>query len=153
MAKNPNIGRAAMTLTVKAAQAEGKSASAWIREMRAKGLGYRRTTMLTDFANVGKIKRKEGLLKYVRKDYLPSTEIAQIKDWDMSREYTYRLKVKSREAPGEPVDERFVSVVSDKPLTPREMEEEILLQWGAWYGRKIQDILSVVAQTAIQRAP
>ena len=153
MAKTPNVGRAAMSVSIKNAVTQGQSASAWIRDMASKGLSYRRTTMLSDWRNVNKIKAKEGLLRYVRKDYLPSTEMAFIKDWDMNREYWYRLRVKSRESAGVPVDEKYVSVMSDKPLTPREMEQEVLLQWGSWYGRKIQDIISIVAETAIQRSP
>ncbi len=151
MAKTPNVGRAAMPLTIKKAQQAGMSQAAWIRDMRSKGLGYRRQTMQSDWRNMGNIKKKEGLLRYVRKDYLPTAAIAQVKDWELSREYMFKLRVRYRESPGRPIQERYVNLVEDRPLTPREMEAEVRAQWGGWYGQNADDIVEIIPETAIQR--
>jgi len=151
MAKEGGIGRAASIPLMKAALAAGKSASRFITEMQAAGLAYRRTTMLADWRNVGNIEKKTGLLKYVRKDRQPSPELYAQVDWQLSREYLYKLKVQTRLRPGEPMEERFVNIMSDKPMTPGEIEQGVILSWGDWYGELQQQIINVTPELAVHR--
>jgi len=151
MAKVGGISRAATIPRMKAAIAAGQSASKFIAKMKVAGLSYRRTTMLADWRNVGNIEAKTGLLKYVRKDYQPSPALYAQVDWQMSREYLYKLKVQTRLRPGEPVTDRFVNVVTDKPMTPGEIEQSVILSWGDWYGELQQQILNITPELAVHR--
>jgi len=47
--------------------------------------------------------------------------IAQV-DWSLSREYMYKVKIQSRTRPGEPITDRFVNIMQDRPRTPGEIE-------------------------------
>ncbi len=143
--------RSAVIMRMRAAVKTGKSASAFIRDMRESGLSYRRTTMLADWRSVGNIDKKEGLLRYVRKDYQPSPALLAEVSWKMSREFMYKVKVTTRLAPGKPLEERFVNIVNDRPMTPREIETEILEQWGRWYPERREEIESVAVETGLRR--
>lgn len=151
MAKATGQIRAAAQLVIRESVSKKLSAAETIRQLRDKGLGYRRTTMLADFRNFSNIKKKEGLLRYVRKDYVPTAEIAQVKEWKLSREYLFNVRVRTRLNPGDPITERFVNVVSDRPLTPREIETEILAAWGKWYPERREQIEQIIPETAIRR--
>lgn len=126
MAKLQGRERAAGILRMEKAQRAGVSASAFIKSEQQAGRAYRRQIMLSDWRNVGNIKKKTGLLKYVRKGYYPSPNLYAKVDWDLTREYLYKLKVQTRLAPGEPITERFVNISSDRPLTPTEWENAII---------------------------
>jgi len=152
MAKAAGQIRAAAQLLIRSAAAEKLSAAETIRRLAAKGLTYRRTTMLADWRNLSNIKKKEGLLRYVRKDRVPTTQIAAVRDWNLSREYMFNVRVKTRLAPGEPITERFVNVVADRPLTPREIESEVEKSWGSWYPERREEIEQIIPETAIRRA-
>ena len=131
--------------------AAGKSASAFIKEAAARGISYRRTEMLADWRSVGNIEKKTGLLRYVRKDYLPSPGLYAEVDWRLSREYLYKIKVHTRVMPGEPIEQRFVNIVTDKPMTPTEIESEIQESWGRWYPERREEITAVIPETAVRR--
>ena len=152
MAKTTGVIRSEVILRMKGAIKAGKSASAFIRDMRDRGLSYRRTDMLSDFRNVGNIEKKTGLLKYVRKDYLPTAAVATVRDWNLSREYLFNVRVKTRLAPGKPTEDRFVNIVSDRPMTPREIETEVQKSWGSWYPERREELVAVIPETAIRRA-
>lgn len=152
MAKVGGIARASIIPRMKAAIAAGRSASGFIADMRKAGLSYRRTTMLADWRNVGNIEKKTGLLRFVRKDRLPSPALYADVTWDLSREYLYKLKVHTRLRPGEPLTERFVNIISDRPLTPGEWEEEVLTSWGDWYKESRDQILAITPELAVHRA-
>ena len=151
MAKSVGVIRSEVILRMKGAIAAGKSASAFVREMRAADLGYRRTDMLADWRSVGNIEKKGGLIKYVRKDYKPSPDLYADVEWNLSREFMYKIKVQTRLRPGEPLTERFVNIVRDTPMTPRELETEVIKQWGAWYPERREEIEQVIPETAIRR--
>lgn len=133
------------------AQEAGKTASAFLRDMQAVGLGYRRTTFLADWRSVGNIEEKTGLIRYVRKDYQPSPRLYADVSWELSREYLYKIKVQTRLAPGEPLEERFVNIVTDKPMTPGELETEVSQQWGGWYPERREEIEAIIPETAVRR--
>ena len=118
------IVRAETIARMRKAFAEGLSASRFITEMRAIGLSYRRTEMLADWREVGEIKKKEGLARFVRKGYVPAENTATLKTWAMSREYMYKLRYERTMYPGEPVEPKFVNLMSDVPLTIEEIETQ-----------------------------
>ena len=145
------IERSVVIMKMKQAFAEGLSASAFIKEMQAEGLGYRRTTMLADWRSELSIEGKKGLLRYVRKDRVPTAAV-QAKDWrEMSAEFMYKVRVLSRTRPTEPIESNFVNIMQDRPLTPAEIEG---LTWeliGEQSPNKISEVVGVTAWSAIQR--
>ena len=110
----------------------GVSASSFINQLRLKGLTYRRSTMLSDWRTVNEIEAKKDVLKYIRKDRIPSTRTMAGVYWKYSKEYVYKANTWSRIHPDEPLTERMVTFTSDKPLTPGELEEQIATKWSAW---------------------
>jgi len=110
----------------------GMSASSFINQLRLKGLTYRRTTMLSDWRTANNIEAKKDVLKYIRKDRLPSPRLMVEEPWKYSKEYVYKADTWSRIHPHEPLEERTVTLLSDKPLTSREIEEQIETKWAGW---------------------
>lgn len=151
MARTPGEIRSEVILRMKGAIAAGKTASSFLREMQAADLGYRRTTFLADYRSVGNIEKKTGLLKYVRKDYTPSPALYAETTWDLSREYFYKLKVQTRLRPGEPVEEKWINIVGDKPMTPREWESEIIARWAGMYRGVREEVVKIEPILAIRR--
>ncbi len=148
MAKTRNL----VHLKMKSAQRKGTSASKFISQMREAGLSYRRQDMLSDWRDVGDIEAKEGRMRYVRKDYRPTKEIAQVRLWDkMSKEYMIKVQVWSQVRPGEPLTERFVNVMSDKPLTPHEVEQAVMEKLPDWQDSIPGVIAKITPWTIIQK--
>jgi len=152
MATSTGIIRAEVIQRMKGAIAAGKSASKFLSEMKVAGLGYRRTTFLADYRSVGNVKAKTGLLKYVRKDYQPSPRLYAEVNWNLSREYMYKIRVESRLEPGKPIESRFVNIVSDRAMTPGELESEIHKTIWAVSGPPGAKIEHVIAETALKKS-
>ena len=110
----------------------GQSASSFINMLRVKGLTYRRTNMFKDWRTVNEIEAKKDVLKYIRKDRLPSVRSMADVEWAYDKEYIYKANTWSRIHPDEPLTERQVTFTSDSPLTPRQVEEQIATKWSAW---------------------
>jgi len=121
----------AMKLMPKAFKS-GMSASSFSQLLRFKDLQYRRTTMLSDWRTVNEIEAKKDVMKYIRKDRLPSPRLMIEEPWKYSKEYVYKADTWSRTRPDEPFEERTVTLLSDKPLTSREIEEQIETKWAGW---------------------
>lgn len=151
MAKPQGATRAAAQLVIKSAARRGLSSAETIRELADKGLSYRRTTMLADYRTAANIKEKEGLLKYVRKDRTPSPRIYAETTHALSREFQYLVAVQTRLRPGEPLEKRLVSIINDRPMTPRELDTEIRELWGDWYPERREEIVATIPETAIRR--
>lgn len=145
------IKRAAVIGLMRGAFRRGQSASAFLRDMRAKGLTYRRTDMLADWRSVNELERKAGAMRYVRRDYFPAAKaIAQV-EWDMSDEFMYKVKVTSRLSPGEPLTERFVNIMSDRPMTPAMVEQAVTEKWAEWEDYTAEAIENLVVWTAVHK--
>lgn len=130
---------------------KGVSVSRWIREMRAKGLGYRNTTMLSDYRTVFQLETKADLMKYVRKDRYPTEKVVAAVEWNISKEYMYVVKVKSRLRPGEPVTSRNVNIVSDVAMTPGMVEAEVLERWQQWEEYGAEEITELYPWAAVRK--
>lgn len=124
--------RSEVVLRMRQAFRIGRSASAFITEMRTKGLGYRRAEMLADWRSVNEIESKAGMLRNVRRDYYPSVRAMANVDWDMSQEFMYVLNIKTRRGDEEQITDKRVNIMSDIPLTPRQVEAELYERWAAY---------------------
>ncbi len=147
------LERAVGILSIKGAIARGVSASTWIAEQRKKDQGYRRQTMLADFRSVKGVKAKTGLARFVRKDFRPTAAVIADVSWDLSREYMHKVKVHTRTKPGEPLQERFVNLMQDRPLTPNEVEQAILELLPDWQDSIPGIIERVTLETVLHRMP
>lgn len=143
--------RSAVILRAKIAFQKGISASKFINNMKERGLSYRRTDMLADFRSVNEVERKADAFKYVRKDYMPTAAVIAQVDWNLSSEYMYKVKIKSRIAPGEPLTERFVNIMQDRPLTPAEVEALTWSMIGEQSPKLQSQVVEVVPWTALHR--
>jgi len=129
----------------------GLSASKFIKDMQAIGLSYRRTDMLADYRSVGEIEKKEGVLRYVRKDRYPTTATMASVTWETSQEFMYKVKVQSVIRAGEPITERFVNIMSDVPMTPAMVEAEVTEQWGEWEKYAAEELTGLQVWSAVRR--
>lgn len=144
------IIRAETIVRMKGAFKEGLSASRFIADMKSAGLSYRRTDMLADWRSVNELETKEGLLRYVRKDYYPTEKTMASVTWSTSKEYMYKVKVHSRLRPGDPVTDRFVNIMSDKPMTPEMIEAEVAASWGGWEKYAAEELTGLQTWTAVR---
>ena len=143
--------RSAVILRAKIAFKQGLSASKFLADMKARGLSYRRTDMLSDWRSVNQLERKADAFKYVRKDRMPTARVIAQVDWSLSREYMYKVKIQSRIRPGEPITERFVNIMQDRPRTPGEIEA---LTWEMIQAQspKLQaQVVAITPWTVLQR--
>lgn len=145
------VKRAAVIGLMRGAFRRGQSASAFLQDMKMKGLSYRRTDMLGDWRSVNELERKKGAMRYVRRDYFPASKaIAQV-EWEMSDEFMFKVKVESRLSPGEPLTERFVNILSDHPMTPAMVEQAVTEKWAEWEDYTAEAIEKMVVWTAVHK--
>ena len=145
------IVRAEVIARMRGAFRKGESASRFIQDMRAKGLGYRRSDMLADWRSVNQLETKKNLLQYVRKDRYPTVKTIAAVTWNMSKEYMYVVKVKSRISPEEPIVERMVNIQRDVPLTPAMIEAQVKMEWVGWEKYKEEEIVEILPFTAARK--
>ncbi len=110
----------------------GLSQSGYMRLMKSKGLSYNRINMTSDWRTILNIETKKDAIKFVRKDRVPSPRFMADVEWSYDKEYIYKANTWSRIHPEDPLTQRMVTFTSDKPLTPREVEEQIATKWSAW---------------------
>ena len=146
-----SIIRAEVIQRIRKAFRAGQSQTSFIREMREKGLSYRKTTMISDWhAETGQAK-VEGLLRFVRKDYYPAKTAIADKPYKLSKEFMYKVKVESRLKPDAPMTERFVNLMSDVPMTPAMIEQAITEKWSEYEDYTAEAIEKIIPFTAIHR--
>lgn len=147
------LRRPAALLKIPEAIARGLTPTAFIKELDILGLTYRRTIMLADWRSVAGIKVKEGLLRYVRKDRLPAMKAIADVEWNFSQDYMYLANTWSRIRPDEPLIKRQVNLMSDIPLTPSQIEEQIYRVWGAWENYVPERLERVQVYSAYHKIP
>lgn len=146
-----SIKRSAAIGFMRKAFRTGQTVSAFREDMRRKGLSYRWSDMLSDWRTVNEIEAKKGLMRFVRKDRYPSKlAIAEV-DWKLSQEYMYTLKVQSRLRPDEPQVERFVNIMSDKPMTAAMVEQAVIEKWAEWEDYTAEAIENIISWSAAHR--
>lgn len=146
-----SIVRAEVIARMRGAFRKGVSASRFILDMREAGLGYRRTDMLADWRSVSGLEVKEGLMRYVRKDRYPTEKTLAAVQWELSKEYMYKVKVQSVISPGMPVIERMVNIISDVPMTPAMVEAEVTEQWQEWERYAPETITGLQSWSAVHK--
>ena len=130
----------------------GVSASRFISTEREAGRPtYRRTTMLSDWRSINELETKEGLIRYVRKDRYPTEKTLAAVEWELSKEYMYKVKVHSVIQAGQPVTERFVNIMSDIPLTPAMIEEQVREEWAEWEKYAKEEIVGLTTWSAVHK--
>ena len=141
------LRRPAAIMAMPAALARGMSANAFLRSLKLTTGGYTRTKFLADWRSVGAIEARKDAFKYVRKDRRPSMKSMADVEWEMSQEYMFKVKARFRTGPDEPIQERFVNIPSDRPMTPAEVEAEVFDRWNDWekYAGEELEAASVVA--------
>lgn len=147
------LRRAIGILTISDAVKRGLNRTAWIKEMQAKDLGYRKTIMLADWRSITAEEAKKDRLKYVRKDRYPTAKEYVMTEWPWKEEWAYKMKVRTVVRPGEPIQERFVIIESNKPLTPAEMEQQVWGRWGEWEKYAPERLKEVTPFIAYRRTP
>ncbi len=146
-----SIIRAEVIARMRIAFRGGLSASKFITNMKSAGLSYRRTDMLSDWRSINQLETKEGLARYVRKDRFPTSKALAQVEWSLSKEFMYKIKVYSVIQAGAPITERFVNIMSDKPLTPTQMEAEVTKQWQEWERYSAETITGLQVWSAVHK--
>lgn len=146
-----SIKRATVIAKMRKAFKLGVSQTRFLADMKAAGLSYRHTNMIADWHDANKVAYQEGRMRFIRKGYAPADRIAELKEWAMSKEYMYKVKTKSRLHPDEPITERFVNIMSDVPLTVREVQAQVEERWGEWEKYAPEELVSLQVWTAVHR--
>lgn len=147
------LRRPSAILKMPEAIARGLTVEGFIRELKSVGASYRRTLMLADWRSVANIEARKDLIKYVRKDRIPSARLVADVEWELSSEYMYKVKTWSRLRPDEPLTERFVNLMSDRALTPTEIEQQVESQWGEWERYSAEELKEVRVWAAYHKIP
>lgn len=134
------LRRPAAILQMPAAMARGLTIEGFIRELRGTIGTYRRQLMLADWRSVNNIETRKDVVKYTRKDRMPSMRVVADVEWDLSKEFMYKLSVKSMSAPGEPMTEKFVNIMHDKLLPRGDVEA---MAWEMMQEQSPKDIEKV----------
>ena len=146
------IVRAEVIARMRVALRSGLSQRAFERQEREAGRKIgQRTNVLADWRNVGQLEKKEGLLRFVRKDRYPTEKTIAAVDWAVSKEYMYKVKVQSVIKIGEPVTERFINIMSDVPLTPAMVEAQVEECWGEWEKYEAEIIIGIQTWSAVHK--
>lgn len=116
-------------LLMPGAISRGLSATGFLRELQARGLGYRKTTFLADWRSQAGIEARKDVVKNIRKDRLPSTKTIADKEWEFhkGKQYMYRF---GYWMPGEDLGEEAkhgINIMTDDIIKPQEAEA---LAWG-----------------------
>lgn len=122
--------RAAVRLQMPKAFKAGMTRTAFYNKLRLAGPVYRKSTFMSDWRTMFNIESQKDAYKYVRKDRVPSPKVFAELPWKRGKEFLYRANTWSRTHPDEPFKEQIVSLQSDKPLSAREVEEQIETVWS-----------------------
>jgi len=145
------IERAELLLVMKKAYRQKQSGTSLYWDLRAKGRVIRKSDFFSDWRGVTQTEAKSGLMRYVRRDYYPTDKTIAAVPWEkMTAEYMYKVKVQTRLEPGKPIEERFVNIMSDVPLTPEMVEQAVVEKWPISESRP-PDILEEITPFSVYR--
>jgi hypothetical protein len=102
--------------------------SDFIATMKEKGLSYRRQDMLADWRELASIMKAESALEKVRTGYIPIDRMAELKVWNMSHEYMYKVRSEQITKTGKKLEPKYVNIMSDEPMTVEEIEREAFVR-------------------------
>lgn len=118
------IERAKALLLMRKAFKAGVSFNKFYRDRAVIDLKLRRSVMMADWRDVNNIMKVEGLARFVRRGYVPSQNIAQLKARKLDKEYHYVVRVESRLRPDVDFTTRFIQIGADTPQTVEAIEQE-----------------------------
>jgi len=116
---------------------QGTSFNAFYRSAKEHGISYRRSDMLADYAEArNEVRQREQFKSLTSGDFPETIEIGTLK-FTRPGAFYYKLRAEVQEMPGAKPSERFVTVVSENPLTVRGIQEQIAEKWPSFeYGRR-----------------
>jgi len=123
------LRRSAAIMAMPEAILSGMSASAFLSKIKFTTGGYQRQRFLADWRSVAGIEARKDAFKFVRRDRRPPMSALADVEWELESEYMYKTRVFVRTSAGEPLQERFVNIPSDRQLTPGEIEQEVEARW------------------------
>lgn len=123
------LRRSVAILKMPEAIARGLSATKFLQGLRLTTGGYQKQRFLADWRTVAGIEKRKDAFKFVRRDRRPPMKAIADVEWELEKEYMYKVRVFIRTSPDEPMTERFVNIPSDRPLTPEEAEQEVERRW------------------------
>lgn len=147
-----SIKRAVAIPLMREAVDKKQSRSSFLRELKLKGLSYRKTDMLADWRNIANIDAKKDLFKFVRKTYKPSQAVVAKTNWEFKERYTSFVKVLSQITPDEPLVESFVAVRYDDLVSPEEVERLAWEMIQEQSPKKIQQVVGLTAFSVYENA-
>jgi len=142
--------RANVIALMRGAVRRGQSRTSFLADMKVRGLTYLRKDMLADWGSITEIIAKEGMLRYVRRDYYPAQKSMAAVEYAIEGEYMYKIKVQTRLRPDAPLEERFVNIVSDTPMTPAMMEQAVVEKWSEWEYEPLEAIEEIAPWSAFR---
>jgi hypothetical protein len=123
------LRRSVAILKMPEAIARGLSATKFLQGLKITSGGYQKQRFLADWRSVAGIGKRKDAFKFVRRDRRPPISAIADVEWELEREYMYKVRVFVRTTPDEPMEERFVNIPSDRPLSPEEQEAEVERLW------------------------
>lgn len=123
------LRRSTAILRMPQAILQGMTASGFLRKLQGMGIGYQKQRFLADWRSVAGIEKRKDAFKFVRRDRRPPMSAIADVEWELEKEYMYKVRVFTRTSPDEPMKERFVNIPSDTPLSPDEIEQEVEDRW------------------------
>ena len=130
----------------------GKTVTQYLDDKREKGEKvYRRTTLLGDWRTIAGIAEKKDRLKFVRRDYFPPISALVDSTWGWAKEFNYKMKAFAQVSPGQPLTEYWVTIQSDTPLTPMQMESQVFDKWSTWEPYGVELLIRVEPVVGIRR--
>lgn len=123
------LRRSVAILKMPAAIARGMSATKFLQSLRLTTGGYQKQRFLGDWRSVAGIEKRKDAFKFVRRDRRPPMSAIADVEWELDEEYMYKVRVFTRTSPDAKLEERFVNIPSDRPLSPEEQEAEVERRW------------------------
>lgn len=144
------IKRAEVIALMRGAVRRGQSRTSFLKDIKARGLTYPRKLMLSDWGSITEQIAKDGVLRFVRRDAYPAEKSMAAVEWAIEGEYMYKVKVQTRLSPDVPIEERFVNIVTDKPMTPAMMEQAVIEKWAEWEYEPLEAIEQITPWSAFR---
>ena len=108
---------------IKSSALKQLGANRTIEALKGLGLGIQRKAGLAAYRAYGQIPEKEARMKYVRKGYRFSRDMYTRETRFMTRRYRYTMKFETRDKRTGEISEHATSVISDKPMSPGQVEQ------------------------------
>lgn len=127
----------------------GYSFNAFYRSAMEKGISYRRSDMLSDWANIrNEITNLVNLRKLTAGDIPEHTSIGKT-EFAYTQPFVYKARVEFQVSATAPLQTQFVTVLSDKAMRMGEVTGQVLSKWGGWGYGKSERITTVEVVAAM----